>query len=151
MGNIAFEMKRDSASMKTIALLTVVFLPGTFVSGFFGSNLFAVQTTNSGKEIFRRTSIWWCWFIITVPLTIVTLAWYYFWVVQWQKKEGQLGSKNASKEKWYSKSGPNPLPKSTSESSRTHPNALSKPKENHGLWRNILKHRGYGFHGKTPV
>ena len=30
--SIAAESKRDSSSMKTIAVLTIVFLPGTFVS-----------------------------------------------------------------------------------------------------------------------
>lgn len=32
---IALETRRDSEAMKTIAILTVLFLPGTFVSVYF--------------------------------------------------------------------------------------------------------------------
>lgn len=39
--SIARDTKGDSASMKTIAVLTMVFLPATAVSGFFGMVFFA--------------------------------------------------------------------------------------------------------------
>lgn len=102
-GRMAFEMKRDSAAMKTIAILTVLLLPGTFASSFFGTNLFVVYLDESGTETFRATSIWWCWFIITVPLTIATLLGYIVWEYQRKKKEEESEVMDTLKTKWYSK------------------------------------------------
>lgn len=102
-GRMAFEMKRDSAAMKIIAILTVLLLPGTFASSFFGTNLFVVYLDESGTETFRATSIWWCWFIITVPLTVATLVGYIVWEYQRKKKEEESKVMDTLKTKWYSK------------------------------------------------
>ncbi|KAF5318973.1 hypothetical protein D9758_018724 [Tetrapyrgos nigripes] len=54
----------DSKAMKQIASLTMYFIPPTFVAGIFGMNL---KPINADK-----TPIW-IFFVIAVPLTIVTL------------------------------------------------------------------------------
>jgi Mg2+ and Co2+ transporter CorA len=38
--NIAAETRRDAVSMRTIAFVTLIFLPGTFVSSFFSMAFF---------------------------------------------------------------------------------------------------------------
>lgn len=102
---IAVASKRDSSAMKTIALITVLFLPGTFVPVrlfTFPLNKFADRSrtytprTNHSKTLFSMSMFdWkpspspsfittrpqvslflWIYWVITVPFTLfVLLAW----------------------------------------------------------------------------
>ena len=66
----------DSKSMKTIAILTMVLLPGTAVASLFSMNLFNWET-NDGSKI---PSKWlWIYFVIAVPLTVLTLFAWWLW------------------------------------------------------------------------
>jgi Mg2+ and Co2+ transporter CorA len=73
---IARETKADSSSMKTIAALTMVFLPGTFMSSVFGLK-------------FVGDAQWWLYVAITLPLTVVVVIIWWFWttypVSRWVK------------------------------------------------------------------
>jgi hypothetical protein len=73
---IAFNTLRDSASMKAIANVTMVFLPGTFIASVFSMPFFGSQ---KGVRFFVSAKIW-IYVAITIPLTIATLAyiWYHF-------------------------------------------------------------------------
>jgi ABC-type nickel/cobalt efflux system permease component RcnA len=64
--------------MKSIALLTMVILPGTFIS-----TLFAIPLFNWDAETWREVpkSRFWFYWALTIPLTILTVA---AWLV-WQK------------------------------------------------------------------
>ena len=53
--------------MKVIAALTMVFLPGTFLSSVFGMSLI--------KEIDR----WWLYVALTLPLTVLVIAIWLIW------------------------------------------------------------------------
>ena len=64
---IARETKADSSAMKTIAAITMVFLPGTFVSSVFGLPFF-------------RDSEWWLYTAITLPLTIAVIVIWWLWI-----------------------------------------------------------------------
>ncbi|GAM86186.1 hypothetical protein ANO11243_041980 [Dothideomycetidae sp. 11243] len=65
---------QDSASMKTIAVLTMVFLPGTAVASFFSMSMFD-WSASSGSHI---ASDWiWIFFALAIPLTGVVLALWY--------------------------------------------------------------------------
>ena len=87
---IAVDGKRDSIAMKTISILGIVYLPGTFVATLFSINVFDWGGAD-GKESSSLTvapSIWIYW-AITVPLTIGTfLCW-----ILWSKRENQKSSK----------------------------------------------------------
>ncbi|KAJ5274073.1 hypothetical protein N7478_009198 [Penicillium angulare] len=48
--DIARDTKKDSESMKTIAILTMLYLPASLVCSFFGSNFFAFQTNDNGHQ-----------------------------------------------------------------------------------------------------
>ena len=62
---------KDAKSMKTIAILTMVFLPGTAIASFFSMNMFD-WATSDGSHL---ASKWlWIYFIITVPLTGLVLG-----------------------------------------------------------------------------
>ena len=66
----------DSKSMKTIAILTMVLLPGTAVASLFSMNMFNWRA-GAGEQIASR---WiWVYFVIAVPLTGLTLAAWWLW------------------------------------------------------------------------
>ena len=72
--NIAREAKSDSSSMKTIAALTMVFLPGTYIAAIFGMNFFDYSAGSihvSGR--------WWLYVAITIPMTILTIGTWWAW------------------------------------------------------------------------
>ena len=69
--SIAQATKNDSAAMKTIAALTMIFLPATAVSSFFGMAFF-----NGQGGAFTVTSDWWLFLVSTIPITVVLfLVW----------------------------------------------------------------------------
>ncbi|KAI1142076.1 hypothetical protein F5Y05DRAFT_369638 [Hypoxylon sp. FL0543] len=72
--SIARDTRRDSSAMKSIAILTMVFLPATFTATYFETP--AVAALNPSQ------SFYW---VVTVPLTLVVmLVWLFsfrFWVV----------------------------------------------------------------------
>ncbi|KAI4235236.1 MAG: hypothetical protein LQ349_003311 [Xanthoria aureola] len=76
---IAQEARQDGAAMKTIALVTMLFFPATFVSSFLGTNLVALEAGADGRTRFVVSHLWWIYLVSAVPLTITTLlAWLYF-------------------------------------------------------------------------
>jgi hypothetical protein len=68
--NIASKMMQDSSAMKTIAVLTMVFLPGAFVSALFSSGIFIIDI--SGQWRVSDLSLPFAWSI--VPLTVLTMS-----------------------------------------------------------------------------
>jgi protein-S-isoprenylcysteine O-methyltransferase Ste14 len=64
---IAREAKADGNSMKVIAALTMVFLPGTFLSSVFG-----MAALNNAH--------WWLYVALTLPLTFLVLVTWWLWV-----------------------------------------------------------------------
>ncbi|KAI1457472.1 hypothetical protein F4805DRAFT_427941 [Annulohypoxylon moriforme] len=70
--SIAHDTRRDSFAMKSIAILTMIFLPGTFVATYFSTPAMAILQPSQ--------NLYW---IITIPLTlVVALAWvliFHFW------------------------------------------------------------------------
>ncbi|KAF9638455.1 hypothetical protein BFW01_g9352 [Lasiodiplodia theobromae] len=66
---LASAAKRDSSSMKTIAILTTVFLPGTFVSALFSTPL-----------VESDPSQFWIYWAITVPLTGLVMGLWAMWM-----------------------------------------------------------------------
>lgn len=70
MKTIAQRAKEDSSAMKTIAVMTMVFLPGTFFAA-----LFSVPSLNwaAPKVI---TSRFWVYWVFTIPCTaFVFVVW----------------------------------------------------------------------------
>jgi hypothetical protein len=99
---IANASKRDSSAMKVLAVVTMVFLPGTFVAvstifvsppnfegarmasallkslqSFFAIPMFNWDATEGEKVVENRFYIYWA---VTIPLTIVVLAVWAIWV-----------------------------------------------------------------------
>ena len=64
---IAREAKADGNSMKVIAALTMVFLPGTYLSSVFGMAMIKADVP------------WWLYVALTVPLTVLVFATWWVW------------------------------------------------------------------------
>ncbi|KAL2837296.1 hypothetical protein BJY01DRAFT_237933 [Aspergillus pseudoustus] len=71
--NLGFNLvlQADSTMMKTIAFVSMVYLPGTFVSGVFGTNFFDFDSPTPGQW---AHSHFWLYWAVAVPLTLVTMG-----------------------------------------------------------------------------
>ncbi|KAJ2902499.1 protein kinase [Zalerion maritima] len=68
---IALSAKRDSSQMKSIALLTMVFLPATFMATFFSMTFFEWKPPPATPIV----SKWiWMYFVFTAVVTAVTIG-----------------------------------------------------------------------------
>lgn len=96
---MAVASSRDSSSMKALAVITAVFLPGEFMSSLFGMSIFDWQPGDSGDTIVSyRFWIYWC---LTIPLTIAILVlWRAWWVGQDRYFRIHL-SKDLSEERYW--------------------------------------------------
>ncbi|ETS88087.1 hypothetical protein PFICI_01915 [Pestalotiopsis fici W106-1] len=73
---IAKATSRDSRHMRSIALVTMVFLPGTFFAGMFSMTFF--NWSNDGGEPIV-SEYFWVYVVVTVACTLLTVGlWYYF-------------------------------------------------------------------------
>lgn len=81
---IARESKRDSSAMKALALLTMVFLPGTFCASLFAMPFFDFSEP-SGALILKDH--FWLYWAVSVPLTVAILAIYgvFLVLVDWKR------------------------------------------------------------------
>ncbi len=72
--NIAILTRKDSTDMRIIAVVTLLFLPGTFMATFFSADFFNFSPGDSKKVV----SKWiWLYFVLTGAATLVIFAaWY---------------------------------------------------------------------------
>lgn len=77
---IAMDGKRDSIAMKTVAILGIVFLPGTYVATLLSINMFdwGAADRRETSSLTISPSMWIYW-AITIPLTLVTFLVWMFW------------------------------------------------------------------------
>ncbi|EJT75929.1 hypothetical protein GGTG_05854 [Gaeumannomyces tritici R3-111a-1] len=73
---IAEKTKKDGGQMKSIAVLTMVFLPGTFFATFFSMSFFKWDPPSEGEVASPKL---WVYFLVTVVFTTLTLAIYMWW------------------------------------------------------------------------
>lgn len=77
---LAASASRDSTSMKILAFISALFLPGNFVSAMFSMDMFN----------WNGPSKFWIYWAATVPLTAVTImgwaAWWYFELGRFDRK-----------------------------------------------------------------
>lgn len=107
--DIAMESRRDASAMKTIAILTLVFLPGTYVAvcafcnaassyiivllqaaplihpqALFSMSMFNWQARDGEPVI---SSHIWVYFVIAIPLTILVVAVWLWWFCTQEKAQ----------------------------------------------------------------
>ncbi|KAI5202008.1 hypothetical protein E4T42_04888 [Aureobasidium subglaciale] len=76
--DIAMATKDDGAAMKTIAIVTMTFLPATFVSALLGMNFFAYDPDAHGGHMTYSHDLW-IYFVISVVLTLGLFALWWMW------------------------------------------------------------------------
>jgi Mg2+ and Co2+ transporter CorA len=81
---IANTTKDDSYAMRTIAVMSIAFLPGTFVSSFFSMDMFNWQAPKGASVLSFRFWIYWA---VTAPLTLVVVLIWFFWLRAHKKRE----------------------------------------------------------------
>ncbi|KAH0562508.1 hypothetical protein GP486_002800 [Trichoglossum hirsutum] len=64
------EAVKDSKAMKTLAIITIVFLPGTFIATLFATNMFHFQ---EGQQVR-------IYFAVTVPITFTMIVAWAIWI-----------------------------------------------------------------------
>ncbi|KAI3340164.1 hypothetical protein F4824DRAFT_436632 [Ustulina deusta] len=77
---VAQHTRRDSELMKSIALLTMVFLPATFVATLFSMGIF--EWTGRHGEILTVSPYIWLYVAVTVVITSATLGMWYLWAMR---------------------------------------------------------------------
>ncbi|KAI0554337.1 hypothetical protein F4679DRAFT_528013 [Xylaria curta] len=86
---IAQASKSDSTAMKTVAIVTAVFFPATFVATFLSTTFF-----NYNDSLVTVSSSIWIYFVVTIPVTIVILGGMFYWL----KRRSRFSSENGVKE-----------------------------------------------------
>ncbi|KAL7949544.1 hypothetical protein V8C42DRAFT_214647 [Trichoderma barbatum] len=80
--DLAESQHRDSLSMKTLAIVTMLFLPGSFISALFSTSMFDWDSVDpdSGSIGVRTMPQFGLYWAITIPLTFITFLFYFFWL-----------------------------------------------------------------------
>ncbi|KUJ23542.1 uncharacterized protein LY89DRAFT_185482 [Mollisia scopiformis] len=75
----------DSATVRVVTVVTLIYLPASFVTSLLGMNLFTFQTSpGSGFKVSRQ---FWVFLLITIPLTFVTVGSWMFVARRRQKQK----------------------------------------------------------------
>ncbi|KAM5343370.1 hypothetical protein ACJ41O_011907 [Fusarium nematophilum] len=70
---LAREALRDSKAMKTLSVLTILFLPGAFVATVFSTNMFGFESKSQQIRVY---------FAIVIPLTLVLMIGWALWLAR---------------------------------------------------------------------
>ncbi|OJD18766.1 hypothetical protein AJ78_01237 [Emergomyces pasteurianus Ep9510] len=80
--NLGFNIvsQTDTAAMKIISAVGLIFLPGTFISTLFGMNFFEFSVdNNTGKQTFAMSDKFWIYWAISLPVTAVVILLWAIW------------------------------------------------------------------------
>ncbi|KAJ5816967.1 hypothetical protein N7447_009200 [Penicillium robsamsonii] len=67
----------DNATVKVVTILTLIYLPASLVSTFFGMNLFKFD--NGTTEELKISRQFWIFVVATIILAIITISTWYLW------------------------------------------------------------------------
>lgn len=118
---MAVTSSRDSASMKALAVITAIFLPGEFIGTLFGMSMFDWLAPSNGEEGPAKASAaaagkeeesekilsrqFWIYWIVSIPLTLFILfVWRAWWVTQDRYFRRHL-SQELSEERYWTEDG----------------------------------------------
>ncbi|CAI6095489.1 unnamed protein product [Clonostachys chloroleuca] len=115
---MAVASTRDSASMKALAVITAIFLPGEFIGTLFGMSMFdwlapskdddktaaaSARDEPESDEILSHQ--FWVYWTIAIPLTMfIICAWRAWWVIQDRYFRRHL-SRELSEERFWTEDG----------------------------------------------
>lgn len=73
---IATDTKRDSAAMRTIAFVTMIFLPATFISAVFSTSFFNYSPETG---VWAISDKFWVYWAVSAPLTALSFIMWFLW------------------------------------------------------------------------
>lgn len=77
---IGEDAKKETTAMKALAVVTMTFLPATFVSSIFSMPFFQLEPSKNGShESFIMSSKFWVYWVLAAPLSIAALGLWIFW------------------------------------------------------------------------
>ncbi|CAI6337532.1 unnamed protein product [Periconia digitata] len=82
---IAQAVRSDSIPMRTIAYVTLVFLPGALIASIFGMNFFEFDSASNTVVV---ASSFWKYWAITIPFTLLVVAVWNVW--NWFEKRKEF-------------------------------------------------------------
>lgn len=86
----------DSATVKVVTLVTLLYLPASFVASLLGMNLFAFQGPNGSG--FQISSQFWIFVALAVPLTVLTVgSWFY---IAYKRQRNNALKKRSRQQNW---------------------------------------------------
>ncbi|KAL8668913.1 MAG: hypothetical protein Q9168_006473 [Polycauliona sp. 1 TL-2023] len=71
MHQVAVESHKEAIIMRLITVVTLIYLPGTFVSTVFSTDI--IRYSDSGEKMFSRDALS-LWAQVTVPLSVMTVS-----------------------------------------------------------------------------
>jgi hypothetical protein len=80
MQSLTQKATRDAAAVKVLTVITLIYLPTTAVLNFFSTSFVATSVSRDGASRISVTSDWWISLAVSLPLTILTLAIWRFYV-----------------------------------------------------------------------
>ncbi|KAH0547935.1 hypothetical protein GP486_008324 [Trichoglossum hirsutum] len=95
--DLATASQQDSSAMKSIAILTMVFLPGTAVATLFSVSTFF--STSPRSPHLTVSSSFWIYWVVTVPLTLVVLIIWRLWMKRAEDYHGDSSRLESDLEK----------------------------------------------------
>lgn len=89
---IASATKKDSIAMMTFTFITVLFLPGTYISSLLSTSMFDWQTSVAESGVGSPSNYFWIYWAISIPLTILIMwiwrNWFRYADGKWKEEIG---------------------------------------------------------------
>ncbi|KAK4187036.1 hypothetical protein QBC35DRAFT_515753 [Podospora australis] len=104
---MAVTSTRDSSSLKALAVITAIFMPGDFIASLLGMAMFEKWNDEEfeGKRLPSTPAQFWLYWALALPLTIIILfIWRLWWVMQDRYFRKHL-SKELSEERYWTDDG----------------------------------------------
>lgn len=92
--NLAFNVvnQQDTKAVRIISIVTLTFLPATFVSTLFSMSFF---NYDQERERWKMSGWIWVYFVIAVPLTALTIAAWIWGAKLWKQLAGDEKNKES--------------------------------------------------------
>ncbi|KAK0645977.1 hypothetical protein B0T16DRAFT_457954 [Cercophora newfieldiana] len=86
---IGEEAKKETAAMKAIAVITMTFLPATFISSVFSTPFFFFEPGHESGDGLTVSSQFWIYCAFAIPISLLTWGLWTFWDVSSKKKQSR--------------------------------------------------------------
>ncbi|KAK4443975.1 hypothetical protein QBC34DRAFT_488113 [Podospora aff. communis PSN243] len=86
---IGEEAKKETAAMKAIAVITMTFLPATFISSVFSTPFFFFEPGHESGNTLTVSSQFWIYCAFAIPISLLTWGLWTFWDISSRKKQAR--------------------------------------------------------------